>query len=80
MARARSRVSQWASPVGRVKADGQLKGYGQIPVYRAVLDREGAATPGEVSVVGNEASVTGQLRHLEDVVQVVRDHHHGDAP
>jgi F420-dependent oxidoreductase-like protein len=52
---------------GRIKADNQLKGYGQIPVYRAVLDREGAASPGDVSVVGDEASVTGQLHHLEDV-------------
>jgi alkanesulfonate monooxygenase SsuD/methylene tetrahydromethanopterin reductase-like flavin-dependent oxidoreductase (luciferase family) len=52
---------------GRRKADAQLKGYGQIPVYRAVLDREGAASPGDVSIVGTEASVTGQLRHLEDV-------------
>lgn len=52
---------------GRQKADAQLKGYGQIPVYRAVLDREGAASPGDVSIVGTEASVTAQLRHLEDV-------------
>jgi F420-dependent oxidoreductase-like protein len=52
---------------GRAKADEQLRGYGQIPVYRAVLDQEGAATPGDVSVVGDEASVTAQLRHLEDV-------------
>jgi F420-dependent oxidoreductase-like protein len=52
---------------GRSKADRQLQGYGQIPVYRAVLDREGAASPGDVSVVGNESSVASQLRHLEDV-------------
>ena len=52
---------------GRAKADKQLDGYGRIPVYRAVLDREGAASPGDVSVVGNEASVTGQLQHLESV-------------
>ena len=31
---------------GRAKADKQLDGYGRIPVYRAVLDREGAAGPG----------------------------------
>jgi 5,10-methylenetetrahydromethanopterin reductase len=54
-------------PSGRVKADNQLKGYGQIPVYRAVLDREGAESPGDVSIVGDEASVTGQLHHLEDI-------------
>jgi F420-dependent oxidoreductase-like protein len=52
---------------GRSKSDQQLKGYGQIPVYRAVLDREGAATPGDVSVVGNEPSVRSQLQRLEDI-------------
>ncbi len=52
---------------GRLKADEQLKGYGQIPVYRAVLDREGAASPGDVSVVGDERSVTEQLDHLAKI-------------
>lgn len=52
---------------GRAKADRQLEGYGSIPVYRAVLDREGAATPGDVSVVGEEDSVTAQLRRLADI-------------
>ena len=52
---------------GRAKADKQLDGYGRIPVYRAVLDQEGAESPGDVSIVGNEASVTEQLQHLESV-------------
>jgi 5,10-methylenetetrahydromethanopterin reductase len=52
---------------GRAKADKQLDGYGRIPVYRAVLDREGAENPGDVSIVGDEASVTAQLKHLESV-------------
>ena len=52
---------------GRAKADEQLAGYGNIPVYRAVLDREGAAGPADVSVVGNEQSVTAQLRRLSDI-------------
>ena len=52
---------------GRAKADKQLEGYGLIPVYRAVLDREGAAGPGDVAIVGNESSVETQLRHLESV-------------
>jgi 5,10-methylenetetrahydromethanopterin reductase len=52
---------------GRAKADKQLEGYGRIPVYRAVLDREGAEGPGDVSIVGNEAEVTEQLKHLESV-------------
>jgi len=52
---------------GRSMADGQLQGYGQIPVYRAVLDREGVDGPADISVVGDEASVAGQLRRLEDI-------------
>jgi F420-dependent oxidoreductase-like protein len=51
---------------GRQKADLQLQGYGQIPVYRAVLDQEGAASPGDVAVVGDEGSVSGQLDRLAD--------------
>ena len=52
---------------GRVKAGHQLEGYGQIPVYRAVLDREGVDGPADISIVGDEASVTGQLRRLEAI-------------
>jgi 5,10-methylenetetrahydromethanopterin reductase len=54
-------------PDGRAKADEQLAGYGNIPAYRAVLDREGVAGPADVSVVGDEASVTAQLRRLFDI-------------
>jgi F420-dependent oxidoreductase-like protein len=49
---------------GRAQAGEQLRGYGEIPVYRAVLDREGAAGPGDVAVVGDEASVAQQLARL----------------
>jgi F420-dependent oxidoreductase-like protein len=52
---------------GRAKSDEQLAGYGNIPVYRAVLDREGVQGPADVSVVGNEASVTSQLRRFADI-------------
>jgi F420-dependent oxidoreductase-like protein len=52
---------------GRAKADEQLAGYGQIPVYRAVLDREGVDGPGDVSIVGDEASVAAQLGRLSDI-------------
>jgi 5,10-methylenetetrahydromethanopterin reductase len=52
---------------GREQADAQLEGYGRIPVYRAVLDREGVDGPGDVSIVGDEASVTGQLARLSAI-------------
>jgi len=38
--------------------------YGQLPNYRRVLDREGAAGPADVAIVGDEASVERQLRDL----------------
>jgi 5,10-methylenetetrahydromethanopterin reductase len=52
---------------GRTKAGEQLRGYENIPVYRAVLDREGAQGPADISVVGDERSVTEQLQHLEAI-------------
>jgi F420-dependent oxidoreductase-like protein len=52
---------------GRVKAGEQLRGYERIPVYRAVLDREGAEGPADISVVGSEAAVTQQLGRLEGI-------------
>ncbi len=52
---------------GRAKAGEQLQGYGQIPVYRAVLDHEGVDGPADVSVVGDEASVSAQLRRFADI-------------
>jgi 5,10-methylenetetrahydromethanopterin reductase len=39
--------------------------YGQLPSYRAVLDREGAAGPGDVSLIGSEEVVLKGLRALE---------------
>jgi len=38
--------------------------YGTLPSYRAMLDREGAAGPGDVAVVGDEASLRQQLADL----------------
>jgi 5,10-methylenetetrahydromethanopterin reductase len=40
--------------------------YGQLPSYRAMLDREGAAGPADVVIVGDEDTVTGQITALAD--------------
>src|SRR5207237_1078379 len=40
--------------------------YGQLPSYRAMLDREGAAGPSDVMIVGSESEVERQLAELED--------------
>jgi 5,10-methylenetetrahydromethanopterin reductase len=36
--------------------------YGQLPNYRRMLDREGAAGPADVAIVGDEAAVERQVR------------------
>lgn len=40
--------------------------YGTLPSYRAMLDREGAAQPGDVAIVGDEAALEDGLRRLEE--------------
>ncbi len=40
--------------------------YGNLPSYRAMLDREGASGPGDVAIVGDEAAITAGIRALED--------------
>ena len=39
---------------------------GQVPEYRAMLDREGAAGPADVLVVGDEGSIAKQLDRFRD--------------
>jgi 5,10-methylenetetrahydromethanopterin reductase len=40
--------------------------YGQLPSYRAMLDREGAAGPADVALAGGEDAVGDQVRALAD--------------
>jgi F420-dependent oxidoreductase-like protein len=40
--------------------------YGQLPSYRAMLDREGAAGPADVAIVGDEDAVGEQLSVLRE--------------
>jgi 5,10-methylenetetrahydromethanopterin reductase len=40
--------------------------YGQLPSYRAMLDKEGAAGPADVAIIGNEDFVAGQVNGLAD--------------
>ncbi len=44
----------------------QLAMYGELPSYRAMLDREGAAGPADVAIVGTEAEVAAALARLDD--------------
>lgn len=50
----------------RATAGQVLALYGMLPSYRAMLDREGAAGPGDVAIVGDEDAVTEQITALAD--------------
>ncbi len=52
-------------PAGvRAVIDRNLAMYGQLPSYRAMFDREGAATPGDVAIVGNRNEVNDRISEL----------------
>jgi alkanesulfonate monooxygenase SsuD/methylene tetrahydromethanopterin reductase-like flavin-dependent oxidoreductase (luciferase family) len=40
--------------------------YGQLPSYRAMLDREGASGPADVAIVGDEDTVAAQIATLAE--------------
>ncbi len=51
-------------PGMRKFVDTVLSRYGTLPSYRAMLDREGVAGPGDAMVCGNEDSVREQLANI----------------
>jgi len=50
----------------RASADKAFAIYGQLPSYRAMLDREGAAGPGDVAIAGDEDAVAAQIMTLAE--------------
>jgi 5,10-methylenetetrahydromethanopterin reductase len=52
------------APAARERAARLFERYGQLPSYRAMLDREGAG-PADVAVIGSESNVEQQLIELE---------------
>lgn len=50
-----------APEAAREKINAELTIYGQLPSYRAMLDREGAAGPADVAIVGDENAARGAL-------------------
>jgi F420-dependent oxidoreductase-like protein len=50
----------------RDRAAKEFQVYGFLPSYRAMLDREGAAGPADVALIGDEATVTKQVGRLAD--------------
>jgi F420-dependent oxidoreductase-like protein len=49
----------------RTRATRAFERYGQLPSYRAMLDREGAADPTDVAAIGSESEVERHLAKLE---------------
>jgi hypothetical protein len=45
----------------------QLTIYGQLPSYRAMLDREGVKGPADVAIAGDENFLRGAIRRLESM-------------
>lgn len=41
--------------------------YGQLPSYRAMLDREGVDGPVDIAIVGDENLLRGEIRRLENI-------------
>jgi len=51
---------------GREAAARAFAGYGALPSYRAMLDREGAQSESDVAIVGDEASVRAGIERSAD--------------
>lgn len=50
----------------RARAAKEFAVYGTLPSYRAMLDREGAADPGDIAIAGDEEAVAKQVDELRD--------------
>lgn len=50
----------------RTKAAKIFATYGQLPTYRAMLDREGADGPADVAIIGNESEVKKGIEQMFD--------------
>ncbi len=54
-------------PDAREQANAEFAIYGQLPSYKAMLDREGASSPADVAIVGTASEVTDRISSLADV-------------
>ena len=50
----------------RAKIDRGLAVYGQLPSYRAMMDREGVNSPAELAIVGDEQTLRDGLARIRD--------------
>jgi F420-dependent oxidoreductase-like protein len=49
----------------RARAARGFERYGQLPSYRAMIDREGVAGPADIALIGSESDVERQLGEIE---------------
>ncbi|TDC64606.1 TIGR03564 family F420-dependent LLM class oxidoreductase [Actinomadura sp. GC306] len=50
------------APAALARAEAELEWYGTLPSYRAMLDREGCATPGGMALIGDADTVAERIR------------------
>lgn len=50
----------------KARASKEFAIYGQLPSYRAVLDREGAAGPADIAIIGDEATIAAHIQRVCD--------------
>jgi alkanesulfonate monooxygenase SsuD/methylene tetrahydromethanopterin reductase-like flavin-dependent oxidoreductase (luciferase family) len=50
----------------RVRAGEALAMYGMLPSYRAMLDREGAAGPSDLTIAGTQEQVLEEVGHYAE--------------
>ena len=48
----------------RVRVDEILQIYGQLPSYRAMMDREGAANPSDIALIGDAAGLDAKIDRI----------------
>jgi F420-dependent oxidoreductase-like protein len=48
----------------RVRVDEILQIYGQLPSYRAMMDREGAANPSDIALIGDAAALDAKIDRI----------------
>ena len=51
----------------RARIDKGMAMYGKLASYRGMLDREGAAGPSDIAMIGSEADLRRQIRRLRDI-------------
>lgn len=55
------------APEANAQIEKRLAIYGQMPSYRAMIDREGGSTPADLALVGDEAALDAGLERLRSL-------------